>query len=194
MPSFEEIVQYLTGAWQLMLGREDGLRKLDVSVDGFWNSFYAIAVAFPALFLSWVAHANAYMPVGESKMAWILQLALVELAGWIIPLIALAIAAKPAGILDRFVHFVVATNWASALIAWIAVPAPLLRLFFPSGEKMAINIGLLIFMIMMVLLWRLTNATLQKGPIVATAVFIAMTALSVTVMVWLQNSLGLVPV
>ena len=35
----------LTGAWRLMLGKADGLRLLDLSADGFWNSFFAIVVA-----------------------------------------------------------------------------------------------------------------------------------------------------
>ena len=58
MPSVEDIQQYMTGAWRLMLGKPDGMRLLDISVDGFWNSFFAIIVALPALAASWIAVAN----------------------------------------------------------------------------------------------------------------------------------------
>ena len=58
MPSAEEIQQYLTGAWRMMMGKPDGLRLLDLSADGFWNSFFAIIVALPALFVGWVGVAN----------------------------------------------------------------------------------------------------------------------------------------
>ena len=54
MPSVEDIQQYLTGAWRMMMGKPDGLRLLDISADGFWNSFFAIVVALPALIVGWV--------------------------------------------------------------------------------------------------------------------------------------------
>ena len=47
MPSAENIQLYLTGAWRMMMGKADGLRLLDLSVDGFWNSFFAIVIALP---------------------------------------------------------------------------------------------------------------------------------------------------
>lgn len=58
MPSVEDIQRYLTGAWRMMLGKTDGLRLLDLSADGFWNSFFAIVVALPPLVVSWVGAAN----------------------------------------------------------------------------------------------------------------------------------------
>jgi hypothetical protein len=58
MPSAENIQLYLTGAWRMMLGKADGLRLLDLSADGFWNSFFAIAIALPPLTVSWVGAAN----------------------------------------------------------------------------------------------------------------------------------------
>ncbi len=58
MPSAEEIQLYLTGAWRMMMGKADGLRLLDLSADGFWNSFFAIVIALPALIVGWVGVAN----------------------------------------------------------------------------------------------------------------------------------------
>ena len=58
MLSAEETQASLTGAWRLMLGKADGLRLLDLTADGFWNSFFAIAVAAPALIVGWVGIAN----------------------------------------------------------------------------------------------------------------------------------------
>ncbi|TIX33060.1 MAG: transporter, partial [Mesorhizobium sp.] len=44
MLSADETYASLAGAWRLMLGKVDGLRLLDLSADGFWNSFFAIVV------------------------------------------------------------------------------------------------------------------------------------------------------
>jgi hypothetical protein len=42
MLSADETYASLAGAWRLMLGKADGLRLLDLSADGFRNSFFAI--------------------------------------------------------------------------------------------------------------------------------------------------------
>ena len=52
MPSANEIQAGLTGAWRMMLGRSDGIGLLDLSADGFWNSFFAMIVALPPLLSS----------------------------------------------------------------------------------------------------------------------------------------------
>ena len=49
MPPAEDIQRQMLGAWRMMTGRRDGMRLLDLSVDGFWNSFFAIVVAAPVL-------------------------------------------------------------------------------------------------------------------------------------------------
>ena len=54
MLSGAEIQNGLTGAWRLMIGNAEGLRLLDLTADGFWNSFFAIIVALPAMLLGWL--------------------------------------------------------------------------------------------------------------------------------------------
>ena len=194
MPSTEEIQQYLTGAWRMMLGKADGLRMLDISADGFWNSFFAMAVALPALIVGWVGVANEFGQVsGEfgGRLSIVLRLAVVDFAAWVAPLAALAAAARRAGIADRFVHIVVSSNWASALIVWLMLPAPLLRMFFPAASDAASLLSLALFAISMVLTWRVTNVAIGKGAAVASAVFAGMFLVSLAVLLILQALLGL---
>src|SRR3982750_2219871 len=105
MPRIEEIQQYLTCAWRMMMGRPDGLRLLDISADGFWNSFFAIAIALPPLIAGWVTITNSlaagYVSFGD-RLSIMLRLATVDLGAWIIPIAAFATVAGPAGLSDRF--------------------------------------------------------------------------------------------
>ena len=98
MPRVEEIQQYLTGAWRMMMGRPDGARLLDISADGFWNSFFAIAIALPALIAGWVTLTNtsspALLPFGD-RLSIMLKLATVDIGAWILPIAAFAAAAGP---------------------------------------------------------------------------------------------------
>ncbi len=194
MPSAEEIQQYLTGVWRMMLGRQDGLKMLDLSVDGFWNSFFAMLVAAPPLIVGWVGFANQFSAYSDGfgdRVSVLLRVALVDFSVWVLPLVALAIIAPRVGIGDRFVHLVVAGNWASALTAWIMLPPSLLDLFLPMAGEARNLLSFVLFLVTLVLTWRLTNVALGKGPAVATAVFVGMCFLSVFLLFVLQAVLGL---
>lgn len=194
MPKLEEIQQYLTGAWRMMIGKPDGLRLLDISADGFWNSFLAIAIAMPALIAGWVTIANtlspAFLPFG-ARLAIMLKLATVDIGAWILPLVAFAALAGPGGVSDRFAHYVISSNWGSALIIWMMLPPTLLRMFFPGTADFASAMSFCLFVVSLVLTWRLTNSALGKGIGMTTAVFAAMFVASVVALYGLQFALGL---
>jgi hypothetical protein len=196
MPPADDIQKSLYGAWRMMTGKPDGVRMLDLSADGFWNSFFAIVVALPAFIVGWVAIANdlAGLPeYGENRLSLVIRLAIVDLSSWLLPLAALALVAPRVGIGGRFVHYVVASNWGSAIIVWMMLAPSLVRLFFPDVQELAAAVSLTLFLISLLLSWRLTNAALAKGPAVATAVFVSMAVASLVVLFLLQDVLGLTP-
>ncbi|MER9297727.1 transporter [Mesorhizobium sp. M0621] len=193
MLSADETQASLTGAWRLMLGKTDGLRLLDLSADGFWNSFFAIVVAAPALIVGWVGIANytGYPDAFAGRFSMLVRLATVDIGSWVLPLIVLALVAPRAGIGGRFVHYVVASNWASAITAWLMLPSALIRLFLSSASQVSSLVSLLLFALSMVLTWRMTNATIGRGAAVGTAVFVGMFVASLLVLFGLQTLLGI---
>jgi hypothetical protein len=193
MLSADEIQTSLTGAWHLMMGKPDGVRLLDLSADGFWNSFFALVVAAPALIVGWVGVANE---IGDpdafsGRLGALIRVALVDIGTWTLPLVALAFVSRYAGIATRFVPYVVASNWASALIAWMLLPSALVRLFLPSTDQFAALVTLFFFLLSMVLTWRMTNAVIAKGAAVGSAVFTGMLIASLAVLFALQALLGI---
>jgi hypothetical protein len=193
MLTADETQASLTGAWRLMLGKTDGLRLLDLSADGFWNSFFAIVVAAPALIVGWVGIANE---IGDpdafaGRFSMLMRLATVDIGSWVLPLIALALVAPRAGIGGRFVHYVVASNWASAITAWMLLPSALIRLFLPAGNPFSQLVWLVLVVLSLVLTWRMTNASIGKGAAVGTAVFTGMLVVSLAVLFGLVALLGI---
>ena len=149
-----------------MLGKTDGLRLLDLSADGFWNSFFAIVVAAPALIVGWVGIANE---IGDpdafaGRFGMLMRLATVDIGSWVLPLVALALVAPRAGIGDRFVHYVVASNWASAItrLADAALGADQARPVVRPSQVSSL-VSLFLFALSMVLTWRMTNAVDRQG-------------------------------
>lgn len=189
-----DIHLYLYGVWRIMMGRRDGMKVLDVSADGFWNSFSAIFVALPALLFSWVSFANeaeALMLLPGTRFETLVRLMIAGVGSWILPLAALAVIAPHMRIGHRFVHYVVATNWASALLAWLMLPPTLLRVLFPDLEEVAALFSLLFFFVSLFLSWRVTVAAIGKGPAVGTGVFFGMLVASILVLSVLQALLGI---
>lgn len=195
MPSADYVQQSLSGAARLMAGKKDGVRYLDITADGFWTSFFAIVVALPAMTVGWVTLANELAFQGDgigSRLSIVLRLATIDVLAWIVPLAAFALLARPAGIAHRFVHFVVASNWGSAIYVWLMLPPSLIRLFWPAAGEGVTAFSLGLFMLAMVLSWRLTNAVLDKGAAFATGVFTAMFLVSLIVLFTLQGVFGFV--
>lgn len=192
MPSGSEIQLYLSGAWRLMLGREDGLDRLDLSVDGFWNSFFAMVVAVPALAVGWVSVANRIGGAEfEGRVAVLIRLASIDMIAWVAPVAALALVARPAGIMHRFVPYVVASNWGSALLIWFMAPVSVLELVFPGALQAIDALALVVLIASLVLAWRLTRSALGMGTAVASAVFAGTFFVSLIVVLSMQSMFGL---
>jgi hypothetical protein len=194
MPSAEEIHQYLHGAWRMMLGKTDGLRELDLSVDGFWNSFFAIAVALPALIVNWVTIADSYGDLAvdfNDRFAIFIRLGIIDLAAWLLPLAGLAAVARTVRLADRYVHYVVASNWATAIVAWLLVPPAALLLILPDETDLAWFLSIAIFIASQIFVWRMTNVAIGKGATIASAVYAGMLVASIVILIALQWLLGL---
>lgn len=194
MPSANEIQAGLTGAWRMMLGRSDGIGLLDLSADGFWNSFFAMIVALPPLFAMWTSFAVEASPVTAEfghRMSLLLRMALIDFAAWVAPLVLLALVAARVGVRDRFVHYVVSTNWASGIIAWLILPPVVVRILVPSAADFAAILSLCVFAVSMMLTWRLTNVALGKGAAVATAVFGGTIAASLMIVYVMERLLAI---
>jgi len=187
----EEVRQGILGAFRLMTGRVDGLQLLDISADGFWNSFYAIVLALPPLLLGWTSVAADFADGEMSRGGILFRLAIVDIGSWLLPIVFLAFVARPAGIADRFVHYVVASNWGSALLVWLMVPSAVVRIVAPDAVELATFLSFVLFIASQVLVWRLTALSIGKGAMVGSAVFAGMFAASLITLFALQSLVGL---
>ena len=192
----EDVFERSRGAFDLMIGRRaDGWNRLDVSADGFWNSFLAIPVSAPALLVIFLSFADMLGAAGvKTSLAVMLSVfAGVALGNWLLTIVLLTLLARPLGIAERTSHLVVAANWGSVPIAYLrAVPSALMLLF---GAAPALSTLLLLVEIAtLALYWRLLSAATERSAIVATALFIATVAFGHAFTVAMQSNFGLVPV
>ena len=115
------IRENLTGAWQLMLGRPEGLNRLDTSLEGFWRSFAAVILIVPFALLASLSQGviatDAGVTVEPLSGSGLTLQGITILADWFAFPIFFAALAKPFGLGSRYVPFIVARNWASVIMS-----------------------------------------------------------------------------
>jgi hypothetical protein len=112
----------LSGAVLVMLGRPEGLGRLDLSLAGFWRSFAALILVLPLAFIPEWSMANVVAEEGEVPSGfsdWLFSAAIVSLVDWFAFPLLFAFLARPLGLSDRYVPFIVARNWSAVVLAAI---------------------------------------------------------------------------
>ena len=125
MNAIAPIRDNLAGGWQVMLGRSDGLDRLDTSLEGFWRSFAAVILLAPFALLSLLSQRPLQSETGTAAPLTGGMLAfdgIALLVDWFAFPLIFALLAPPFGLGSRYVPFIVARNWASVIIgAMVAV-------------------------------------------------------------------------
>ena len=111
----------LAGALEIMLGRPEGLARLDLSLEGFWRSFAAFVLVLPFALLALVSQGRL-AALDERRKSCGRRPRSRRRAGdrfWSTgsPFrCVFALIARPLGLGPRYVPFIVARNWAAVAI------------------------------------------------------------------------------
>ncbi|RDI59390.1 hypothetical protein [Microvirga subterranea] len=171
----DEVNRSFRGAVDLLNSRVEGLKAFDMSEHGFWRSFAAILLTLPAYVVS-IAFERLRLGLIQPDRTlldsfWIdLVVALGHLAGFIALPVAMIWIARAFRLTDRYVPFVIVTNWITVLgLLVLSVPAMLLLLGWAT-PALASLFGLSFSIIVLRLQWFATKATLGVPGLAAFAV------------------------
>src|SRR5262245_1317592 len=122
MVTLAELGPALYGAWRLAHFDAGGMRYFDRSLNGFWRSFWAVALAAPGVAVITVIHL-ADMPIAGGWLGAVLG----EAIAYVIGAVAFPLAAfYLTRFIDReaeYLGFIVAYNWSSLLQLAVLLPA-----------------------------------------------------------------------
>jgi hypothetical protein len=127
-----QAIRSLKACWQLVCLDEDGYDQLDLSADGFWDSFKAIFLVAPLYIYANSAGAQLTEPpqAPPAIFAAISMLALLWVT-W--PWLMISIS-HLLGVERNYVRYVVAYNWTSVYIIAALVPVLLLQQLGVLGQ------------------------------------------------------------
>jgi hypothetical protein len=131
-PFFRTLRENLAGAFEVMMGRPEGLNRIDTSLDGFWRSFGAIVLVLPfaamALISQWRLETAAGAPAPPLTGGMLGLYLFALLVDWISFPLVFALVARPFGLGSRYVPFIVTRNWASVILGALAALVHLMHL------------------------------------------------------------------
>ncbi|MEM6463178.1 MAG: hypothetical protein AAF724_14790 [Pseudomonadota bacterium] len=186
VPSINEVSGYMTGIVKLVQGDQSGLYFLDLSTRGFWRSFWAFVYCLPAFAYFWVLERNAELQRFPDQLlgtGFFARAAIAEVLSIAAALVAVAIAARPLGIADRFAQWVIAANWLSLPISYVLAAIGLAATSIPgSGGGFLVMIAVIAALIVT---WRVYRSALNGDGMLAFIVLLISQAVSVLVAVGL---------
>jgi hypothetical protein len=167
----------LAGAGQVLLGRPEGLNRLDTSLEGFWRSFGLIIIIAPLSFLFLInqdllaPEPGGAPPPVTGELAALFSGALI--VDWFAFPFIFALLAPSVGLASRYVPFIVARNWAALIIAAASAIVEVTRLLgiLPVG-------GVPVALIVVAVVWlRLSYLLVRTTLVVSMTIAIAVVAL-----------------
>lgn len=168
MPTREEIVRSLGGAWALFFNRREGMQAFDTSADGFFRSFAVIVLLLVPYSISVLAEVRLLQldgaPVDGFPMVWFFTWKLVGLGvDWITYPIVLAVLARPLGLASRYARFVVARNWTSPIALSLSVLPAILFAAGLIGQEIAAILFLVVVVLVIRYQYLVTRIALGTG-------------------------------
>ena len=165
MITADEVVRSLRGTMQLLNRRMEGLEAFDMSERGFWHSFAAIVLTSPAFIVALALERQRVGLLGTGvpliETDWLtFVVAFGHVATFLALPLGMIVVTRRLGLQERYVPFVVVTNWILVVaLTVLSLPAALLLLGWarPSHAVLfTLAFGVVIFRVQ----WFATKATL----------------------------------
>ena len=165
------VTKSLYGAYRLARADRDGMSYLDTSLDGFWQSFFAAFLVAPIFFLLLIIRFNVGV-VETPAFRFLAIEGISYIIGWVLfPLIIYYLVQA----LDReqkFIGFIVAYNWASAIQNGIYLPFAIL---FELGIISGAGAGFINFFLLCLVLaytWFVAKTALDVSGLIASGLVV----------------------
>ena len=131
MPDREEVYHSLYGAYRLAFLDQSGMMYFNLSVDGFWRSFFAAVLVAPGFAVLVIEKLVTRPDPIDLGWATLIQMLAFGLSWAAFPLVAVVLT-QLLGLSRNYVPLIVALNWAAVLQVAVFLAALLLGFLIPG--------------------------------------------------------------
>ena len=180
IPDRAEIVSSFIGAWRLFRMDPDAMRWFNTSMDGFWRSFFAAVLALPSFVFAF-AFQFSDMVEAPNPIAAVVLGAIAYAASWVVFPVIAALVVRPMGYGHHYVPYIVARNWAGALVAQAYLAAEILIFLGIFAGDLGGFIKIILFVVTLWYGFMVARIALSATFSLATAMIVLSTALDVLI-------------
>jgi len=186
-PPLKEILRSLYGAYRLARADAGGMTFFNISVKGFWRSFFAAVIIAPLYILLLYMRFDAG-EVGATVPRYVSVEVISYVIAWTaFPVVMLSVVR----FLERekkYLAYIIAYNWAAVLQNGLYIPLAMLSVNGMLSEETASSLSFVILSLILVYTWFITKTALElpTGSVIAIValdlvlgVFISVTAESI---------------
>ncbi len=162
MPSAQEAVLSLYGAYRLARFDARGMTYFETSIEGFWRSFFAAVIVAPFYaVLLFMRYAASETGVGAMRFASVEAIAYV--IAWVAFPLAMVFLARVLKREERYLGYIVAYNWAAVLQNGLYLPLGMLGVTAAVPVGAANVLGLIALSLILVYTWFIARVALNVG-------------------------------
>lgn len=146
MPSQEEVLRSIYGAWLLARMDESGMGQLNLSVDGFWRSFFAAVLVAPGYALLVMQDLVARPDEVDAFWAFVVEILAYGIGWAAFPLVAIGLT-RAFGLSRNYSAMIIAVNWAMVIQIGVFLAAIGVGIVLPwlGGLVVTIVTGAILF-------------------------------------------------
>jgi len=160
MISLREVITALYGAYRLARFDPGGLGFFDVTVQGFWRSFFAAVLVAPLyLILLLIRYSNLPNPLPLFRFITLEAIAYV--IAWVAFPLLMASLARLLDRDDYYIRYIVAYNWAAVLQNLLYIPIAILAAAGVLSIALSNTLGLMALALIVAYTWFITRTALE---------------------------------
>ncbi len=178
LPGPNEVVSSLIGAARLLRRDVGGLSNFNMTEEGFWRSFFAMAIvlpmsAFAAVTFRENAEVSAVILASRTSVNLVLQ--------WAVFTALMLLFTRSMGLGQHYMRFITAYNWSSVVATGCMMVPVLMFGMGLFGIEAALLVVSFIFLAMLTYFWFVACVTLETNGFVAAGIVFLDFLLNVTI-------------
>lgn len=162
MPAWGYVYRSVYGAWRLALLDVGGMAHFDISVEGFWRSFFAAVPVAPFYVILIALNLQQGEGAVPEPGPFVLVKALVYVLSWVVFPLAMIVVVRLLSLGANYVPFIIAYNWSKVIQIAVIVAASLL------GDV----VMLMAWLAVLAYVWFVTRVALQTTGVIAAGVVV----------------------
>ncbi len=159
MPTLQETVKSIYGAYRLARLDAAGMSYFDTSVAGFWQSFFAAVIIAPFYALL-LAIRFPIIAADADPTRFVLTESIAYVVSWTAYPLVMASLTRMLGCWDRFPSYIVAYNWSMVLQIALVLVVALLSTTGIVPKEAGQFLSLVIYVMVLAYIWFIAKAAL----------------------------------